>query len=239
MPCSCELSISGALVHCLYQNWMQYHYSSIIIWAPSSEFVSSSIPSWQILTAHAQPFRGPRDLAFCLKVPLHSLLVWASSEGSGKTARMRRLAWTFAARMGDKYQIRLTQSISEKWAGHYKTAQIQISLHIYAVWPVFTACFNRPNEPPHDKTNKMTSVPCEDSDQAGHAPSLIRVFIVRMKKHWILTHWAHCKESDQTGWMPRLIWVFLGTQIILLVLSWGGSNEVLHVAVKTDQTASR
>ena len=29
------------------------------IWVPSSEFVSSSIPSWQILTAHAQPFRGP------------------------------------------------------------------------------------------------------------------------------------------------------------------------------------
>ena len=81
-----------------------------ITWAPSSEFVSSSIPSWQILTAHAQPFRGARDLAFCLKVPLDSLLVWASSEGSGETARMRRLAWTFAARIGDKYQIRLTRS---------------------------------------------------------------------------------------------------------------------------------
>ena len=38
-------------------------------WAPSSEFVSSSIPSWQILSAHAQPFRGARDLAFCMKVP--------------------------------------------------------------------------------------------------------------------------------------------------------------------------
>ena len=73
--------------------------------------MSSSIPSWQILTAHAQPFRGARDLAFCLKVPLDSLLVWASSEGSGETARMRRLAWTFAARIGDKYQIRLTRSI--------------------------------------------------------------------------------------------------------------------------------
>ena len=60
-----------------------------IMWAPSSEFVSLSIPSWQILTAHAQPFRGARDLAFCLKVPLDSLLVWASSEGSGETARMR------------------------------------------------------------------------------------------------------------------------------------------------------
>ena len=84
-------------------------YSSIN-WAASSEFVSSSIPSWQTLTAHAQPFRGTRELAFCLKVSLDSLLVWASSEGSGETARMRRLAWTFAARIGDKYQIRLTRS---------------------------------------------------------------------------------------------------------------------------------
>ena len=85
--------------------------SHLHIWAPPSEFVSSSIPSWQILTAHAQPLRGARDLAFCLKVPLDSLLVWASSEGSGETARMRRLAWTFAARIGYKYQIRLTRSI--------------------------------------------------------------------------------------------------------------------------------
>ena len=81
------------------------------IWAPSSESVSSSIPSWQILTAHAQPFRGARDLAFCLKVPLDSLLVWVSSEGSGKTAWMRRLVWTFVARIGDKYQIRSMRSI--------------------------------------------------------------------------------------------------------------------------------
>ena len=29
----------------------------------------------KILTAHAQPFRGARDLAFCLKVPLDPLLV--------------------------------------------------------------------------------------------------------------------------------------------------------------------
>ena len=84
---------------------------SICIWAPSSEFVSSSIPSWQISTAHVQPFRGARDLVFCLKVPPDSLLVWASTEGSGETARMRRLAWTFAARIGDKYQIRLTRPI--------------------------------------------------------------------------------------------------------------------------------
>ena len=75
----------------------------------SSEFVSSSIPSWQTLTAHAKQFRRARDLVFCLKVPLDSLLVWASSGGSGETVWMRRLAWTFAARIGDKYQIRLTR----------------------------------------------------------------------------------------------------------------------------------
>ena len=84
----------------------------IIICGAPSKSVSSSIPSWQILTAHARPFRGARDLAFCLKVSLDSLLVWASSGGSGETARMRRLPWTFAACIGDKYQIRLTRPIS-------------------------------------------------------------------------------------------------------------------------------
>ena len=90
-----------------------HHYNN---WAPSSELVSSSIPSLQILTAHAQPFRGARDLAFCLKVPLDSLLVWASSGGSGETARMRRLPWTFAARIGNKYQICLMRS-NCYWSG--------------------------------------------------------------------------------------------------------------------------
>ena len=89
---------------------MWFSYSDINCGA-SSDFVSSSIPSWQIFTAHAQPFRGARDLVFCLKVPLDSLLVLASSGGSGETARMRRLAWTFAARISDKYQIRLTRPI--------------------------------------------------------------------------------------------------------------------------------
>ena len=60
--------------------------------AASSEFVSSSIPSLQVLTAHAQSFREARDLAFFLKVPRDSLLVRVSSGGSGETARMRRLA---------------------------------------------------------------------------------------------------------------------------------------------------
>ena len=35
------------------------------------------------------------------------------------------------------------------------------------------------NEPQHDKINKITCAPSEDSDQPGHPPSLIRVFAVR------------------------------------------------------------
>ena len=33
-------------------------------------------------------------------------------------------------------------------------------------------------EPVHDKTNKMTCGPSDNSDQRGHQPSLIRVFNV-------------------------------------------------------------
>ena len=127
-----------------------------INWAPSSEFVSSSIPSWQISTAHAQPFRGARDLAFCLQVPLDSLLVWASSGGSGETARMRRLAWTFAARICDKYQIRLTQS------------------NLWYCWQITTSQSNHPwihrLEPPHDKTNIMNVHPAKTQISLGNCP---------------------------------------------------------------------
>ena len=92
------------------QNFNFIYFSFDITCGVSNKFVSSGILSWQILTTHAQPFRGARDLVFCLKVPPDSLLVWASSEGSGETTRMCRLAWTFAAGIGDKYQIRLTRA---------------------------------------------------------------------------------------------------------------------------------
>ena len=91
------------------------HFSSesIILCGASSEFVSLSILSWQILTARAQPFRGARDLAFCLKVPLDSLLVWASSGGSeGSVEHLCCLAWTFAALIGDNTKF--------AWHGPYK-----------------------------------------------------------------------------------------------------------------------
>ena len=74
------------------------------------------------------------------------------------------------------------------------------------------------SEPPHDKTNKMTCAPSEDSDQTGRMDqpgrllSLIRVFATCMKEEpWVLSYLMSASEdSDQTGWVPRLIWVFAG-----------------------------
>ena len=77
-------------------------------------------------------------------------------------------------------------------------------------------------EPPHGKTNKFECVPSKDSDQPGHQPSLIRVFPVHMKEAWVL---SYPLNAQPRLWMPMLIWVFAGRTFILLVLSWGGSNN--------------
>ena len=46
---------------------------------------------------------------------------------------------------------------------------------------------------------------------------------------------ADSEDSDQNGRMPRLIWLLLGTQVILLVLSWGGSNNSWSTVLLTVQ----
>ena len=50
-------------------------------------------------------------------------------------------------------------------------------------------------ESPHDKANKMSCVPSEDSDQPGHSPSLIRVFAVRINKAWLLCYPLSAQRS--------------------------------------------
>ena len=72
--------------------------------AASSEFVSSSIPSWQILTAHAQPFRGARDLAFCLKVPHHAAHIIIGKQNM--------LDWTITL---CQYDLYVSISVFVKW----------------------------------------------------------------------------------------------------------------------------
>ena len=70
------------------------------------------------------------------------------------------------------------------------------------------------SEPPHDKTNKMTFVPSEDSDQPGQ---LRTQFCFRRTAQTLITLGGYpgCSESS------------LGAQIILLVLSCRGSIFIL------------
>ena len=87
-----------------------------------------------------------------------------------------------------------------------KCTELKVLFSLYGMF--FQPCDGNTAEPPHGKT-KMACALSEDSDQAGHPPSLIRVFAVRMKKaRSLASHWTHSEDSDQSGRMPRLIWVF-------------------------------
>ena len=61
--------------------------------------------------------------------------------------------------------------------------------------------FAHTTEPCHDKTNKMTCAPSKDSDQPGHLPSLIRVFTVHIKKHWVLNHPLSVQQRLWSDWV--------------------------------------
>ena len=88
------------------------------------------------------------------------------------------------------------------------------------------SCSNRSNELLRDKTNKMTCAPSENSDQPGHPTSLIRVFAVRMKTHWVLGYPLNAQRRlIRLGGCPGWSESSLGAHVILLVLSCYGSNK--------------
>ena len=74
-------------------------------------------------------------------------------------------------------------------------------------------------EPVHDKTNKMTCAPSEDSGQPGHPPSLIRVFAVRIEETLCpkLPNERTAKTLIRLGECPGWSESLLGAQVILLV----------------------
>ena len=79
------------------------------------------------------------------------------------------------------------------------------------------------HEPPHDKANKMACAPSEDSDQPGHSPSLIGVFVVRMKKLWVLSYPLSASEdSDQA----EQVWILSCCGSCFLYLTWAEGSQV-------------
>ena len=74
-------------------------------------------------------------------------------------------------------------------------------------------------EPPHNKINKMTCAPSEDSDQPGHPQVWSESSLSPWRHTGPLTiYWAHSEDSDAQADLS-LCWA----HIILFVLSCGGS----------------
>ena len=83
--------------------------------------------------------------------------------------------------------------------------------------------------------------PSKYSDQPEYPPSLIRVFTVRVKKAWVLGYplsaqrrlRSACASTAKTlvrlGWCPGWSESSLGAQVILFVLSCGGSKPAFGI----------
>ena len=73
----------------------------------------------------------------------------SESGGSGETVGMRRLAWTFAARISDKYQIPLMRPLSSSsvWFGVHEMSDIRtLFYHVFSSQGVYPTV----NEPVHE-----------------------------------------------------------------------------------------
>ena len=53
----------------------------------------------------------------------------------------------------------------------------------------------------HDKTNKMTCAPDEDSDQPGHPPSLISIFAVRSMGSYVPKVFSCGQRRLRSDWV--------------------------------------
>ena len=77
--------------------------STIENWAISWDYGTFRAPYTHSSNAHEQPSSGARCLIFGRTLRLLPYFMCANSEGSGETARIRRLARAFTGRLCDKY----------------------------------------------------------------------------------------------------------------------------------------
>ena len=81
------------------------------------------------------------------------------------------------------------------------------------------------NEPSHDKTNKMTCAPAK-TQIIRPVWSEYSLYVWRNLGS-LATHWKHAKNLIWLGECAGWFEFSLGAQVILLVLSWGGSTDYI------------
>ena len=123
-----------------------------MIWASSWDCGTFRPPYTHSSNAHAQPSTGARCRIFGRTLCLLPYFMCASSEGSGETARMRRLAGAFAGRLCGKYHNLMSWliwsfTISWRTNSRYGALDHSYRSHLYKLfwqksqllhWTIFT-----------------------------------------------------------------------------------------------------
>ena len=152
---------------------------------------------------------------FCRTLRLLPYFMCANSEGSGETARMRKLAWAFVGRICDKYHNLMSWHILAFciicsrliWIFAGRTYHIIILLYLCPFrTSEWTAKMSR-------STTKPTKYMCAQrrlrSAWASAQFDRSSLCTLWLAKDPMILH-ADSEDSDQTGQVPRLIWVFAG-----------------------------
>ena len=114
-----------------------------------------------------------------------------------------------------------------KWSQKYHNDLLNFHKCIWYKLSIVAVAIHGLNEPPHDKTNKMTVPPAKTPINLGIRPVWSVFAVLRTQAFFMRT-----AKTDQTGcpgWSESL----LGAHAILLVLSGGGSNYKVLLFVES------
>ena len=162
----------------------------------------------------------------------------APSEDTDQPGHLPSLIRVFAVRMKKPQVLSYPLSAQRRLWSDWVDAQADLSLRwVYSHFVGFVMSrlisIESLTKPPHDKTNKMTFAPSEDSDQPGHPSILIRFFAVCSMGSWEPSvsscgQWRLIRLGGFPGWSESL----LGAKVTLLVLSWGGKLHQTIILVR-------
>ena len=160
---------------------------------------------------------------------------------------MRRLAWTFAACIGDKHQIRLTRpnhGCKTALNCHPVLTEPLPSL-LFPEPPLLLAFFPLSLLSPLLAANVNIKIwaQAQENQQKSRVPSIttkIYLPVQLWRLIWSSFHppnehaldpWLHILRQAKTAQLRRLIWVLPGTNVILKVSLCSGSNKGLSVYI--------
>ena len=205
--------------------------------------------TWLVRPAKSQISMGIRPVwsepsLYALWIAKDPGFLYADSEDSDQTGRMPRLLRVFSGHTGH-FVVFVMQWFGSIFYNDFVNAcnpfspfspikcKTMLSIYLY--------------EPQHDKTNKMTWAPSEDSDQPGHPPGLIRAFTVHSKnsqgpkvsscgQRRLWSDWVDAQANLSLCLAHRsFCWFCHGQADIFFSIIWAWSCENVSYAIYEQQ----